>query len=329
MKYAFAVCWFLLTLQVVGQTDDVRQATGLPIPIGAPVIYGQVKLRGLNPDEARPLVHVVLVVGGAQADRMQVNERGYYYFLKSPSDNTSLVFEINNTEVGRVILAAGVGSNVRRDIEIDMGAVRKSSEPSVVSAQSAYTRHSDAQQGYLKATAAMRSKSYDEAATLFRQIVAKDPKDFVAWTDLGTVLFSQSKLDEAEPAYNRAIELKGDFSPALMNLGKLYLAQKKPDKAAPIFFKAVTADQNSADAFHYLGETYLQLKQGSKAEIAFKEALRLAPVEKAEIHLRLALLYNAAGMKDRAANEYKVFLQKVPGHPEKEKFEKYIKENLK
>ncbi len=57
------------------------------------------------------------------------------------------------------------------------------------------------------------------------------------------------------------------------------------------------------------------------------KAIELAPKEKAEIHLRLAMLYNAAGLKDRAATEYKMFLEKVPDHPEKTKFEKYIAEN--
>jgi tetratricopeptide (TPR) repeat protein len=329
MKYAIAVCSLLLSLQALGQTDDVRQATGLPIPIGAPVIYGQVRIRGLDPKEARPLVHVSLIVGGAQADRMQVNERGYYYFLKSPSDNTSLLFEVNNNEVGRVVLAAGTGSSVRRDIDIDLGELRKSTVPAVVSVQAAaYSRSSEAQHAYDKAMLASRAKSYDEAATLFKQIVEKDSKDFVVWTELGTVFFNQSRLDEAESSYARALDLKADFLPALMNSGKLFLSQKKFDKAAPLFYKAVTTDPNSADGFHYLGETYLQMKQGSKAVLAFNEALRLAPKDKAEIHLRMALLYNAAGVKDRAANEYKMFLQKVPNHPDKEKFEKYIKENL-
>ena len=50
-------------------------------------------------------------------------------------------------------------------------------------------------------------------------------------------------------------------------------------------------------------------------------------MEKAEIHLRLAALYNAAGLKDKAVAEYKLFLEKVPQYSEKEKIEKYIKEN--
>jgi hypothetical protein len=45
--------------------------------------------------------------------------------------------------------------------------------------------------------------------------------------------------------------------------------------------------------------------------------------------LRLAALYNAAGLKDRAAAEYEQFLAKNPNHPDRKKFEEYIKENKK
>lgn len=312
------------------QTEDCRSMTGLPFTIGASVICGQVKLRGLTKDEPRPSIHVTLLVGGVQADRMRTNETGYYYFLKSPSDNSQLVFEVNNNEVGRVVLAAGLGSSVRRDIEVDMQSLRSSlGSPGVLSVQGAYARDAEAERSFNSAMASAKAQRTDEAIALFKKIVEKDPKDFVAWTELGTLYFSSSKPEDAEASYTRALALKPDFMPALMNLGKLYLSKKAFDKAADTFFKAVTADQKSADAFAYLGEAYLQMKQGSKAVIAFNEALRLAPTEKAEVHLRLATLYNAAGAKDRAAAEYKLFLEKVPNHPDKEKFEKYIRENGK
>lgn len=335
MKYlvfvsSFVACLFFI-IPTAAQTEECRHLSGLPIPIGASVICGQVRLRGLTKDELRPSVHVVLVVGGVQADRMRVNESGYYYFLRSPSDNSALIFEVNNNEVGRVLLAAGVGSSIRRDIEVDMQSIRSAQgvAPGVVSVQGAYQRSAEAERVFTTAMTVAKAKRTNEAITLFTQIVEKDPKDFVAWTELGTVYFAASKTDDAETSYKRAVALKPDFMPALINLGKLHLSKKAFDKASEVFYKAITVDAKSADAFHYLGESYLQLKQGSKAVIALNEAIRLAPSEKAEIHLRLAALYNAAGAKDLAVNEYKLFLAKVPNHPDKEKMEKYIRENSK
>ena len=174
---------------------------------------------------------------------------------------------------------------------------------------------------------AAKDKKPDAAINLFKQIVANDPKDFAAWTELGTLYFRNEKSSEAEAAYTKALELKPDFMVALLNSGRFYLTQSQPDKAITVLTKAVETDATSANAKHLLGEAYLQIKKGSKAVVYLYEALRLAPLEKAEIHLRLANLYNAAGLKEKAVEEYKQFLEKVPKHPDKEKFEKYIKEN--
>jgi len=311
------------------QTDDVRQATGLPIPIGAPVIYGQVTLQGQPSGERKPLIFVSLFVGGAQIDRRQTNDAGYYYFLTRPVDGATLVFEANNMEVGRVVLTSSSSSSVRQDVTIDWNqAKRNLAPPGVISAKDSYTRSPGAEKEFEKALDAEKQK-LSEAGRLFEQVVAKDPKDFVAWTELGSVYFANQRLGDAESAYSKALALKADFVPALMNLGKLYLAQKNYEKSIATLFNAVSADSSSADAFYYLGEAYLGAKQGSKAVISLNEAIRLAPQAKAELHLRLAALYNAAGAKDRAVNEYKLFLEKKPDYPDRLKLEAYIKANGK
>jgi tetratricopeptide (TPR) repeat protein len=330
MRYLviFTCLLCLLASSLHGQTDEVRQATGLPIPIGAPVIYGQVAIRGLAANESRPAINVSLFLNGIQTDRTQTNDRGYYYFLKSPGNGAALVFEVNNSEVGRVVLSAGSGNTVRRDIEIDWQAVLASrSTPGVLLVKNAYARSAEANRTFDKAMAAAKAKKTDEATSLFKEIVETDPVDFVAWTELGTLYFGTSKYLDAEAAYAKALGQKPDFMPALMNLGKLYLSQKKNDMAIAVFFRAASADPTSADAFHYLGEAYLNAKQGSKAVIALNEAIRLEPIAMADVHLRLAALYDAARAKDRAAAEYKMFLEKRPNYADKQKLEAYIRAN--
>jgi len=78
-----------------------------------------------------------------------------------------------------------------------------------------------------------------------------------------------------------------------------------------------------------LGEAYLQIKKGSKAVGYINEAIRLDPVGKADGHLRLATLYNAVGMKDKAALEYEEFLKKKPNYPDSKKLRDYIAANKK
>jgi len=336
MRRVFGLSLFLLIPFVfpyvsLGQTEEIRQATGLPIPIGAPVIYGRVTISGLRPGEHRPSLFVSLILSGAQIDRQQTNDDGYYYFLTMPRNGAALVFEANGSEVGRVILASGPGNTAREDISLDWLAVQQAGQKAagVVSAKELYQRSANNQKKLDKAISASGDKHPEIASSLLKDLVSNDPNDFAAWTELGSVNFTLNNTADAESSYIKAIELKPDFQLALINLGKLYLFEKQPEKAVPVLLKAAAADQNSAGAFHYLGEAYLQAKLGSKAVIALNEAIRLAPDENADLHLRLAALYNAAGVKDRAANEYKLFLAKRPKYPNRQKLEKYIEENSK
>jgi tetratricopeptide (TPR) repeat protein len=148
-------------------------------------------------------------------------------------------------------------------------------------------------------------------------------------TELGTAYLLEQKLAEAEKAYTRAIEVRPKFFLALMNLGRLRMMQKNFEGAIEPLTAAVTVQPTSADANYRLGESYLQIKKGSKAVGYLYEAIKLDPVGRAEAHLRLATLYNAAGMKDKAALEYEEFLKKKPDHPDAKKFRDYIAANKK
>lgn len=322
---------FLVSL-AGAQVDDVSQVTGLPIPIGASVIYGQVMIRNVPRGERKPTIVVYLRNGGAQLDKYQTNDQGYWYFLRTPVDGHTLNFEIDGIEVGRTIIAGGISNRFRQDIELDWNQVKGFSKSApttgVVSARDRYERAPESETSLQKAIADIREKKDDEALKVLKALVEKDPKDYNVWMYMGTVHYTAKRYDEARSAYKKAIELKPDYFLANLNLGRLEVSQKQFDAAIAVLLKAVEIDPKSADANHLLGEAYLQNKKGSLAVGYLNTAIELAPVEKAELHLRLAALYNAAGLKDRAALEYKAFLGKVKDHPDRAKFEQYVKENL-
>jgi tetratricopeptide (TPR) repeat protein len=139
-------------------------------------------------------------------------------------------------------------------------------------------------------------------------------------------LFEQ-KLTEAEKAYANAIDIRPGFFLGLMNLGRLRMMQKNFAGAIEPLTAALNVNAKSADANYYLGEAYLQVKKGSKAVGYLNEALKLDPIGKADAHLRLATLYNAVGMKDKAAIEYEEFLKKKPGYPDSKKLKEYVDAN--
>jgi len=332
----YSVCFAILLafasnypITASAQSDELREVTGLPFSVDQPVIYGQVTFRGLSSTDNRPTVHVSLLVGGSSVERMKADDRGYFYFLRTPRNGSVLLFEVNEVEVGRQVLMAGSGARLRQDLEINWPAYRKSAQSKTVSVTSIYERISKNEKLFAIGTAALNKKKNSDAAQAFKQIVDSDPKDFVAWTELGTAYFNEGKISDADAAYEKALDLMPEYIVALINRGKLQLVQNNFENAIATFSSAVKADPANADAYHYLGESYLRIKLGSKAVAPLNEAIRLAPIEKADLHLRLAALYNAAGAKDKAAAEYKLFLQKMPNHPDKDKLTKYINENIK
>lgn len=310
-------------------TQDVRSVTGLPIPIGAQVIWGQVELKGIKKGDPRPTVFVTLLVNGAQVGKSQANDQGYYYFLERKRDGAVLLVTVGGQDVGQTVITAAGGD--RYDMAVDWSeANRSNAAPGVISASDLYPdRSADNKKLFVQASAAAKAKKADQAIKLYNDIVKADPKDFIAWTELGSLYFQQSKFSDAENAYNKASELKPDFLLPLLNLGKLHMANKKFDLAIVSLEKTIIVDPKSAEAHQYLGEAYLQNRQGSKAVGILNQAIALDPVGMADVHLRLAALYNAANMKDRAALEYKAFLEKKPNYAEKAQLEKHINENLK
>ncbi|HEX8161887.1 MAG TPA: tetratricopeptide repeat protein [Pyrinomonadaceae bacterium] len=300
---------------------------------GVHTLYGDLKVDESKVSGVKPLSFDIILytTSGTALARQSVGNNGRYRFLNLANGQYDVAVEVENTEVARVRVDvfSPFKNDFRRDIELEWHAnpaEAKGARAATVSAADFYKRTPPNQSTFKKAEEAIDRKNYAAAAALLEQLVAADAQDFQAWAELGTARLFQDKPAEAERAYLRAVEVKPAFTLAYVNLGRLRMAQKNYDGAVEALGKAVTLGPPSAEANYLLGESYLQLKRGSKAVPHFTEAIRLG---KSEGHLRLAALYNAAGLKDRAAAEYEQFLAKNPDHPDRKKFEQYVKENRK
>lgn len=326
----------LILSSVIGisaQSDESRAASGLPIKIepgsagSAMVVSGKVTIEGADQLERKPVVSVALFMNGVPLTRAVAQASGFYHIRDVPRQVITLVIEVDGVEIQRQNLVAPGMGNMNLDINVPLALIRSSNKPGVVSARDAYRRPDSTAESFEKALAATRAGKDGDAVKMLDNVLATDPKDYEAWNELGNIYFRKKATDNAEAAYFKAIELKRDYFLALMNLGKLYFGAKRFDDAIVALSNATKVNADSADAHHFLGESYLAIKKGSLAVPELNAAIKLAPTEKAELHLRLASLYDAANLKKRAADEYKLFLEKRPDHPEKAKLEKYIAEN--
>jgi len=308
---------------------------GLAFGQGSLTIFGDVRVIGENNVVVPKEVLLVLRrVAEGEVGRQMVSSRGRYRFTNLREGEYEILVEVDGKEIGRLgqIRIGGMTlSNspygYQNDLEFRWRPV--SAQPAgggVISAADVYDRPASTKSIFQKAEEAVVKKKYDQAATLLKQVVETDNADFQAWTALGTVYFAQEKFADAEQAYLQAIAVKPTSARAQFNLGRLLSSQKKFAEAIEALTKAVELQPDSGDANMLIGECYLQMKKGSKAVPYLNDAAKLG---RPEAHLRLGWLYDAAGMKDKAAIEYEEYLRKNPTYQDRQKLKDYIATNRK
>jgi tetratricopeptide (TPR) repeat protein len=300
-------------------------------------LYGDFKVNESGvAGSTRPLTYQLILYtdSGQIFARQTISNGGRYRFINLPSGVFYIAIEHENNEITRIrveLLRSYYKADFRQDIELEWRTPGGSTgpKPSNISVEDNYVRSAANQKRFDKAKEAADNKKNDEAVGLFKSLVADDQNDFQAWTELGTAYLAQNNLTEAESSYLQATRLKPRFFLGLMDLGRLRMLQKNFSGAIEVLTQAVEVKPDSAAANYYLGESYLQIKKGSKAVGYLNEALKLDPVGRADAHLRLAALYDGAGLKEKAAAEYEEFLKKKPNYADKKKLEQYISQNKK
>lgn len=321
----------LLPISIFAQTQAPDRRSQLGMGGGAYTLFGDLLVDEGKTPGAKPLVYEVVLnnIGGTPAGRQYVNAGGRYQFLNLAPGQYELIVLLDHEEVARTrveVLAGPAQERVRQDLNLAWkpGANPK---PGSVSAADFYKRSANNEKLFVKAKEATDQKRYDDSIAVLQELVAADPHDFQAWTELGTVYLFKENYDESEKAYLKSTTERPAFFLGQMNLGRLRMVRKNYEAAIEPLTAAVNIQPTSADANHYLGEAYLQVKKGSKAVGYLNAAIKLDPAGKADLHLRLATLYNAVGMKDKAAKEYDDFLKKKPDYPDAKKLRDYIEAN--
>jgi tetratricopeptide (TPR) repeat protein len=319
--------------------DEVRAATGLPVPISGRAtltpqigvdVSGSVIIDGEGEQTPAPemVVYVVSQTNLAFVfGRQRIRNKGSFRVEAVPTGMMTLVLEIGGKEFARYPLNSGSSQNIRQDISLTWAQVNEKLEKlGVVDARTSYARTRKNQDLFDKAMDQKRAGRSDQSISSLTKLTKDDPSDYIAANELGNLLF-EINPSRAEEAYRAAFAERPDLTFALINLGKLQFNQKQFDASIETFNKVLAIDDKSADAYHFLGENNLAIRKGSLAVGFLNKALELAPIEKAALHLRLGALYNAANLRDRAANEYRAFLAKVPDYDKRKDLEQYIEAN--
>ena len=300
---------------------------------GGHTLFGDIKVEESQASGLKPLSFQVLLFSenGNLLLRQTVPSNGRYRFLNLRDGRYDVVVEVENVEVARVrvYVSASFKTDFRQDLEFQWRDKSVPNRAEVVSAADSYNRSASNANLFRKAGEASEKKRYEQTISLLQQIIDSDPNDFRAWKELGTTYFIQKNLYAAEKAYIEALKRHPDYAVAWLNLGRVRIVRKDFNGAIEALTQAVRVQPTSPEANYFLGEAYLQARLGSKAVPYLNEAINLDPVAMAEAHLRLAALYNARDLKDKAAAEYEAFLKQRPDYPDRKKLEEYIAANKK
>jgi tetratricopeptide (TPR) repeat protein len=133
--------------------------------------------------------------------------------------------------------------------------------------------------------------SFEEAATQFRTVVSVDPKQDVAWANLGNTLKELKQWDEAASSYQKAIELKPTEAAYANNLGLVLGGAGKLDEGKARFEDAAKLDPTKAGEYLFnAGAMYFNAGDFPKANAAFARTLEADPNNKSAM-LQLAISY--------------------------------------
>jgi tetratricopeptide (TPR) repeat protein len=148
----------------------------------------------------------------------------------------------------------------------------------------------------------------EEAVEAFRNAIKTNPKDAIAYNDLGTVYFKLNRAEEAIKAFEKAKEIDPNCAFAYNNLGSFYYNSGKYEKAIELFTKATNLEPKFYLAYINLGLAHSTLRNYPEAANAYKRAIELNPKD--------AIIFNNFG-----------FALERSGHPKEaeEVYKKAIK----
>ena len=147
--------------------------------------------------------------------------------------------------------------------------------------------------------------NYRAAGKQYQQILAEDPNNLDALSNLGVVYVRSGDLRSAESTLEKAVAIAPDNDFLLTTLGVVQYRQSKFDEAIVQLTKAIAINPKSATAHNYLGIAASQKGRQQEAEKEILQALANNP-DDADAHFNLAviLITTQPGSKELAKEHY-------------------------
>jgi tetratricopeptide (TPR) repeat protein len=150
---------------------------------------------------------------------------------------------------------------------------------------------------------ALDRRDYQQAETVFSQLLKNDPKDYSASFNLALAEAGLRKDADAVANFKRTLELKPGLYQAELNLGMLYLRSNRPAEAAPLLSDVIRQKPDLSKPHLFLGQALQAESKWPEAAAEFQQVLERDPKDaSAELGVAEALLHQ--GKLDEAGPHF-------------------------
>lgn len=226
---------------------------------------------------------------------------------------------VNADEVAAQAQAALLGGDSAQAADLFRKAGRLyASAGAGVDADRMFSRYFDlSQDSAIIAEAAERQQAgeINAAIGLYRAVLSRNARQVDAWRLLGVALSQTGKLEEAETALRRSVDLAPDFAFAWSNLGSLLTVTGHAEEAVEMFQHALVLNPGEPHTLFNLGNALAAAGDQAAAADTYRAVLQVQPRHAGAL-IGLGHVLKTIGQQDKAIDAYRGCLAVNPAYGE-------------
>ena len=248
-----------------------------------------------------------------------------------PDDYTVAVFIAGRGEARRTAEVGPAAADSHHRVSLTLDLKDSDFESAAVVPQNSVSARqlaipSAALRDYQQAQKDLGRHDPDAAVKRLEAAVEMAPQFALAWNELGTIAYQTRKFDRAEECFRQALQQDPAAFEPLVNLGGVLVTVHKLDEAADYNLRAVLTRPNDALANSQLGQTYFELTRMDLAEKYLERTRQIDPAHFSHPQLLLAEIHLRRGERREAAAVLEEFLKYHPDWPQAAKMKQTIAE---
>ena len=153
--------------------------------------------------------------------------------------------------------------------------------------------------------------AYETSEALWADTLRKNPRSWMAHTNLGRLEAQQNRFAEAEGQYQAALAIKTEVEATHYNYGNRLAKTDRPDEAITQYQLALTIEPNKADIHNNLASVYVKQHRLEDAAAEFQDAVRCKP-DFADAYFNLGSVLATEHKIDAAIAAYRQALRLRP-----------------